>query len=164
VKLLADPTMQLFLPRWSPSGGSIVAMRSETAGVESVWILDPTGARAPRRVKGPPFRRGDGDTAIDWTSDGGALLTTARGDVPDDSGRVATIDPGTGAVAPLPGLPRARMATPCGPGQVLFRASGPFGPAAAGDLVLVGVDGTNPTVLLPKARAAHLFVGGCARR
>ena len=47
---------------------------------------------------------------------------------------------------------------------MLYRTSAAFGPARAGDLLLVGLDGSGATVVLPKLASGALLPTSCASR
>jgi hypothetical protein len=152
VRVLADPGYELLLPRWAPDGSTIAAFREEPGATLSTWLLDPAGGRPPRRAAGAalPF---DGQTAPGWS--GPRLLL---GEAP------TAFDPSSGALTALPGVGPGRQVVACGPEQVLYRTAVAFGPAQAGDLVVVGVDGSRPAVVLPKARSTELIPTSCAAR
>lgn len=156
---LAPASAGLYLPRWSPDSARIVALRGAPEGPASLVLLDPTGRSPVRAVPGSFHRHGA--SAPDWVEGGGALVVV---EVPSPAGgvpRVVRVDPTTGVRTPLPGLVPGEQAVACGPDQILFRPAVPFGPARPGDLVLVGTDGTRPTVVLPASVAPGAVPTSC---
>jgi hypothetical protein len=151
LRVIGEPSYQLFLPRWSPDGSSVVALHDEGGSMASAWLLDPGGAGKPHRAAGQAFRF-DGETAPGWVVGDQLVL----------DGQPSIQDPVTGSRTPI-GVAPGRQMMACGPGQVLYRTSQAFGPAKAGDLVVVGLDGTMPTVVLPKSVSTNLIPSSCAR-
>jgi hypothetical protein len=150
LKPIADASYGLFLPRWAPDGSSIVALHNEASSLVSAWLVDPTGATKPHRAAGKPFHF-DGESAPGWVVGNQLVL----------DGQPSILNPVTGGLTPIGLAGRQLMA--CGPGQVLYRTSVAFGPAKAGDLVVVGLDGSLPTVLLSKSASANMIPSSCAR-
>jgi hypothetical protein len=151
LRVIGDATYQLFMPRWSPDGGSVVALHDEGGSMVTAWLLDPTGAAKPHRAAGKAFHF-DGETAPAWVVPGRLVL----------DGQPSSLDPVTGVLTPIAVAQGSQM-TACGPGQVLYRTSEAFGPAKAGDLVVVGLDGSMPTVVLSRSVSANLIPSSCAR-
>ena len=151
---LAAASYGLIWPRWAPDGGSIVALHQESSSTVSTWIVDPTGAKPPHRTPGPTLGF-DGTWAPNWVPGESQLLV-------DQAVGPSLVNVATGAVTKLR-LPGTDFVA-CGTSQVLYRTAIAFGPAQPGDLVLVGLDGTMPTVVLPKRAANGLIPTGCAIR
>ena len=151
---LAAADYGLIWPRWAPDGGRIVALHKESTSTVSTWTVDPAGTKAPHRIPGPILRF-DGSSAPNWIPGQSQLLV-------DQSVGPSLLDVATGAVTKL-GLPGTDFVA-CGNNQLLYRTAIAVGPAQPGDLVLIGLDGSMPTVVLPKRAAADLIPTGCAIR
>jgi dipeptidyl aminopeptidase/acylaminoacyl peptidase len=161
VKVIGDGSYQLFWPRWAPDGSSIVALHQESSSTVSTWLLDPSGGRTPRRTAGNPIPF-DGVSGPNWVTGQPALLIDQAGI--GSVGQPSLLDPTTGSLTPMHGLAPGTELVACGASQVLYRTSTQFGPAKAGDLVLVGTDGSLPTVVLSKDASTNLIPTGCAVR
>jgi hypothetical protein len=151
---IAAAAYGLVWPRWAPDGSGIVALHRESSSTVSTWIVDPNGTKAPHRTPGPvlPF---DGSSPPNWVPGQSQLLV-------NQVIGPSLLNVATGALTKL-GLPGSDFIA-CGTSQVLYRTAIPFGPAKPGDLVLVGIDRTMPTVVLPKRAATNLIPTGCAVR
>lgn len=148
------------MPRWSPDGRSVVVLQQAAAGKATAWILDPIGKVAPRQAA-PSSVVPDSTTPTTYSTDGTRLLFVQP--LPGaGSGQPVAVDLATGRITKLAALPPGGSLVPCGAQQVLYRTDEAYGPAQPGDLILVGLDGTSPTVLLRKDVAANLTPSGCA--
>jgi hypothetical protein len=154
IRELAAADYGLIWPRWSPDGSAIVALHKESSSTVSAWIVDPTGTKAPHRTPGAVLSF-DGSSPPNWMPGQPQLLI-------DQAIGPQLLDVATGGLTKL-GLPGSDFVA-CGRSQVLYRTAIPYGPAKVGDLVLVGIDGSMPTVVLPKRAAADLIPTGCAIR
>jgi dipeptidyl aminopeptidase/acylaminoacyl peptidase len=161
VHVIAPGSAGLIWPRWAPDGSSVLALHRESGSTASTWILDPNGDRPPRRTPGAPVPF-DGRSAPNWVAGQPQLILEQANGIHSD-GQPSLLNPATGALTKLGVAPGSDLVA-CGPSQVLYRTSTSFGPAKAGDLVLVGIDGSMPTVVLAKDASANLIPTGCAIR
>jgi dipeptidyl aminopeptidase/acylaminoacyl peptidase len=76
---LTSPDIAALCPAWSPDGRNVACFAAPAGDAEphvyiqrrKIWILDPTGANAPRQLTGDPKYR---DEAPHWSADGSHLL------------------------------------------------------------------------------------------
>lgn len=151
--LLQSADAPLYLPVPSPDGRRVVLLH-DVAGAAELWLMDPTGEQPAHRVGAKPFRRTD--MAAFWSQDGrrAYIVQQGLGSAPgspsagSETGRLISVDVTTGDTSVVAGLPPMGYATPCTDGRIAFVTSTAFGPAAPGDLVVSGLDGGRPQVLL----------------
>jgi hypothetical protein len=161
VHVIAPGSAGLIWPRWAPDGSSILALRQESTSTVSTWIVDPSGDQPPRRTAGAPVDF-DGSSAPNWVAGQPQLILEQANGI-HSAGEPSLLNPATGSLVKL-GLAPGSDLVACGPSQVLYRTSTTFGPAKPGDLVLVGIDGSMPTVVLSRASSSNLIPSGCAVR
>ena len=150
------------MPRWSPDGTKVLVLQGSGSSSAIPWLLDPAGAQPPRRAMAGTVPMAGGNPAT--FSDDGSQLLFVQPLADGLAGRLSSVDLRTGRSGQLAGLPPGTAFVGCGGHQVLYRADAPFGPAAAGDLILVGLDGSQPTVVLHGPLAGALTPTSCAVR
>jgi hypothetical protein len=157
---ILDTTHHLFFPRWSPDGRSVALMESAADGRVSLWVLAVgQGEAGLRRVPLPPMiRLEDGPM---WSADGTQLLLGTPAHLGGASGTLVSVDIASGHVTPHPAVPPSTHFVGCGHDRVILIAMSAFGPASAGDLVAIDLDGGRPQVLLRGAAAQRLAPSSC---
>ncbi len=155
---LLETTHHLYYPRVSPDGRSIAAYEDTAPGVLQLWIVRIDGSELRRvPVKGSYPRTQDGPA---WSADGTQLLIGAQATTADPA-HLQSIDVATGRITRHPELPEATNFISCGSDRIALITTQAFGPAAAGDLLAVDLDGGRPQLLLHDARAQGLIPSSC---
>ena len=150
-----------YQPTWSPDGRSIAAKREVAPGLVGIWLLNPNGGE-PIALPVPSLDpRG---VRLSWSADGRKLVY-AQGDQAPFG--LVIVDVATGEQRLVATPAPARFPIVCGRDQVLYLQSDRDveDPALqTGPLVLVGEDGSAPTVVLEAQPGVEHLPSSCATR